>query len=346
MRLIEYLEHARKLENDIYLCDVTINNLENRILELEREREQKINKVNIMMQDPPRLKSTSISKPEQPKNNISCGCAVVLCTVIGLPLGLLFLIYSVLGLVSVSLGTPATTGEIILLIVLGIISPFIVSYPLISVIRDKKSEQKDYENMLEKYEEECCQKQQEYEFNCNEHNQTIQYWKTDIENSHYDDRIANIRKSIAEIQNIKNSLKIPLEKVYSYNIVYPKYRELVPITMFCEYLASGRCNTLEGHEGAYNIYENELRQNIIISKLDTIASKLNSIRSSQYLLYTAISDSNRLSGQIINSISSYSDQQARANALQELSNKAILDSNRALQELGQKSLDELKKING
>ena len=35
-----------------------------------------------------------------------------------------------------------------------------------------------------------------------------------------------------------------------------------------------------------------------------------------------------------------------AMALQELSNKAILDSNCALQELGQKSLDELKKING
>ena len=45
MRLIEYLEHARKLENDIYLCDVTINNLENKISELEREREDRVQRL-------------------------------------------------------------------------------------------------------------------------------------------------------------------------------------------------------------------------------------------------------------------------------------------------------------
>ena len=59
-----------------------------------------------------------------------------------------------------------------------------------------------------------------------------------------------------------------LVSFYSKNIIYPKYRGLVPIAAFYEYFNSGRCDTLTGHEGAYNIYETEIRMNIIIAKLD------------------------------------------------------------------------------
>ena len=38
--------------------------------------------------------------------------------------------------------------------------------------------------------------------------------------------------------------------------------------MFDEYLQSGRCYTLEGHEGAYNLYEEEKFKEIILTKLD------------------------------------------------------------------------------
>ncbi|MBE6610114.1 MAG: hypothetical protein E7634_05565 [Ruminococcaceae bacterium] len=202
-----------------------------------------------------------------------------------------------------------------------------------------------YRLELKKYKEECIKAENEYKRKLEDFEQEIQEIRAFVNSGHYEKQSANIRTSIQEIQKTRNDISLALSHVYAYNVVYPKYRELVPVTMFCEYLASGRCDALEGHEGAYNIYENELRQNIIISKLDTIASKLDSIRSSQYLLYTAISDSNRISNQMVDSISAYSDQQARANALQELSNKAILDSNRALQDLGQKTLDEIKKFN-
>jgi hypothetical protein len=57
-----------------------------------------------------------------------------------------------------------------------------------------------------------------------------------------------------------------------------------------EYLDSGRCSALEGPDGAYNLYESELRQNYIISKLDTIINQLDMIRENQYYLYTAMQD--------------------------------------------------------
>lgn len=81
-------------------------------------------------------------------------------------------------------------------------------------------------------------------------------------------------------------------------ILYPKYRDLVPVTMFIEYLDSGRCSRLEGHEGAYNIYENEARLNLIITKLDVIIQQLDVIRENQYYLYQTLVEIDRKSDSI------------------------------------------------
>ena len=84
-----------------------------------------------------------------------------------------------------------------------------------------------------------------------------------------------------------------LAQFYSKGIVYQKYHGLVPITMFCEYIASGRCTTLTGHEGAYNIYENEIRLDLILTKLDDIIEQLKQIKQRQYMLADLIEKSNR-----------------------------------------------------
>ncbi len=77
--------------------------------------------------------------------------------------------------------------------------------------------------------------------------------------------------------------------------------------MFCEYFESGRCTTLEGHEGAYNIYENEIRLNLIITKLDDIITRLDRIQSNQYMLANMLGDCTRQ----IARLSDAADQQIR-----------------------------------
>ncbi len=100
-------------------------------------------------------------------------------------------------------------------------------------------------------------------------------------------------EEITRIDRVSIQLKSTLNEYYSKNIIYPKYqRNIVALCQFYEYLDSGRCSSLEGHEGAYNIYEMELRQNIIISKLDTVISRLDSIQKNQYYLYQEISKCN------------------------------------------------------
>lgn len=102
-----------------------------------------------------------------------------------------------------------------------------------------------------------------------------------------------INRELAIIQYNISQTEQALEQYYSMDIIYAKYRHsLVAISSFYEYLSSRRCYSLEGPDGAYNIFETEIRQNIIIQKLDEAIRKLDQIKENQYMLYSAIQDSN------------------------------------------------------
>ena len=94
-------------------------------------------------------------------------------------------------------------------------------------------------------------------------------------------------------------LKESVEKMYEANIIFPKYRNLVAITAINEYLLSGRCDKLEGPDGAYNLYEMELRQNIIVSQLSNIIENLEQIKNNQFSLYQEIQKTNCIIGEIL-----------------------------------------------
>ena len=83
-----------------------------------------------------------------------------------------------------------------------------------------------------------------------------------------------------------------LKKYYDMGFIYPKYRGLVPICTICEYLDSGRCFSLLGHEGAYNLYESEIRMNTIIGKLDDVIDRLDDISANQRMLAQELRQSN------------------------------------------------------
>lgn len=78
----------------------------------------------------------------------------------------------------------------------------------------------------------------------------------------------------------------------SLNIVFPKYLDILALSTIYEYILVGRCTGLTGPNGAYNLYESELRQNIIISKLDVVIEKLEDIKQNQYMAYQMLSDIN------------------------------------------------------
>ncbi len=120
-----------------------------------------------------------------------------------------------------------------------------------------------------------------------------------IVNKNYD----AAKKAVLQMNEPYDNANQILQQLYDFDIIFPKYRNMVAMCTIFEYFESGRCTELGGPNGAYNLYESELRQNLIISKLDTIIDKLEEIKENQYLLYSEIRNTNNLLEGIGNDVS-------------------------------------------
>lgn len=109
---------------------------------------------------------------------------------------------------------------------------------------------------------------------------------------YYDQLIAQQEKKLADTRRL-------LQGAYDKGLLYGKYRNFVAVCSICEYLESGRCSELGGPDGAYNLFEQEIRANMVITQLGSILSKLDRIQANQAMLYDAISTGNRLTSQLI-----------------------------------------------
>lgn len=100
-----------------------------------------------------------------------------------------------------------------------------------------------------------------------------------------------------------------LNQYYSLDIIYKKYRGLIPVATIYEYFEAGLCTELTGHEGAYLIYERQLQANIIIGKLDQIIDRLDEIAANQRVLAQSIQTSNRMIDSMSKSVQSMVEKQ-------------------------------------
>lgn len=90
--------------------------------------------------------------------------------------------------------------------------------------------------------------------------------------------------AIAQMKKERSATEVLLKQYYDVGVVHPKYQTIPALTAICEYLDTGRCTALTGPNGAYNIYEAEQRQDLILSKLDTVIAKLEKIEQNQVLM--------------------------------------------------------------
>lgn len=101
---------------------------------------------------------------------------------------------------------------------------------------------------------------------------------------------------IEELKYRKAETMKLLNRVYSLGVVQKKYCNFIAIGTLYEYFANGRTVSLEltpNDKGAYNLYEEESRMEKVITRLDIVVSRLNSIRTMQSFIYNAITDSQR-----------------------------------------------------
>lgn len=113
-------------------------------------------------------------------------------------------------------------------------------------------------------------------------------------------RIINSELNLLKNQNMRS--RQYLQQIYAKNVIFPKYRSLIFVCSLYEYICSGLCSVLEGHDGAYYILEMNIRLDRIITQNDLILAKLDAIIHYQYMLYSVIQDSTRQITDILNSI--------------------------------------------
>ncbi|MBQ8232984.1 MAG: hypothetical protein IJZ34_13835 [Lachnospiraceae bacterium] len=89
-----------------------------------------------------------------------------------------------------------------------------------------------------------------------------------------------------------------LEVLYDYNIIHDDYKyDIVAICSFYQYFDKKRTLSLgfdskTGDKGAYNIYEEEKRLGIIISKLDDVLNKLDMVIENQRTIADTLNQAN------------------------------------------------------
>lgn len=185
----------------------------------------------------------------------------------------------------------------------------------------KRQQNKEYEKAFEEYKRRRIEADREYQQELSRHNQLVaeaeREAKTEAELTYLFN--TSIDRQIACIEDQKLATKAVLQRIYDMDIVYIKYRSLIPITRFCEYLDSGLRTELGGANGMYDFYERELMSNQIVGglhminealdhidstlgtvsgQLGAVSGQLSDVQKNQMMLYQEISTCNERAGQI------------------------------------------------
>lgn len=115
-----------------------------------------------------------------------------------------------------------------------------------------------------------------------------------------------IQKLTTEYENyIKPNLlasKMLLEKLYSQNIIHSKYRDFISIAQLYDYINIGRCNKLDGPDGAYNMFEQENNAGLLMSELDMSLFKLEKFESTMFTLVDLLKQNDKITSNIFTEI--------------------------------------------
>lgn len=148
---------------------------------------------------------------------------------------------------------------------------------------------------------EAIQKQKDYESR-----KQVVIEKNKILRSNYDDIIRQCNESYSNIYYTMkpqiDETRRMLDRLYELNYVYPKYCTLPALTSIYEYFMTGRCTELTGPNGAYNLYEDEVRKDTVISQLNTVIQNLEAIKNNQYMLYQQVKSIQENTGAIVSEL--------------------------------------------
>ena len=142
----------------------------------------------------------------------------------------------------------------------------------------KKREEKEYPQQIERYNKECRNVDETNESNLKKYNSDLECWNK------------SRAESMSVIDSHYQNTKRLLFALYKKGVIYEKYQTLPALTSIYEYFLTGRCEELSGAHGAYNVYEDEVRKDTVISQLNAVIENLEQIKQNQYMLYQTVKE--------------------------------------------------------
>ena len=173
-------------------------------------------------------------------------------------------------------------------------------------------------------------------------NEVVQYHRARVDSgrqtSHWLQPMIDIsRRDVANIGVTLNNTKILLAQLYSLDIIYHKYRNIVAVASILEYLESGSCTTLEGHEGAYYKFDgeyilNKIRDdlNMIMVNQELMLNELKEIKRVNYMLYSALNETNSNIARLTGAVNNMNDAMASHQEAIEFNTRCTANATRTL----------------
>lgn len=175
------------------------------------------------------------------------------------------------------------------LILLSFVAPAVKTYCFVAA---RKKETNDNKKLLKQYQLQLSKYKEMIEKN---------YSLRQQDEANRNTKTAFLLSQQKEVEKGLAESKDCLQKIYAKNIIFPKYRNFAMVASLYEYVSAGRCSTLEGPEGAYNILEMEMRLDRITCQLDQVITHLDKIQKNQFMLFSAVQDANCQMGKILES---------------------------------------------
>ncbi len=170
---------------------------------------------------------------------------------------------------------------------------FAVIFGLCAVINsNKKAEHED--NVQDKYRQ--ALKTYEREMEAYQQNRTV-----------IDTKRTTLTNIIAGYESTKASIEKKLNELYSRGVIHERFRNIIAVNQIREYLEMGVCDELEGANGAYALYFQDIRTEKICNSIhelqQALASSMNNLAMAQSRLVYEIRQTNSNLQALNNSIS-------------------------------------------
>ena len=283
--LTEYLQYAAELESSVYRQEMTIQQANND-LQFPYPNEKYISK--------PSNAADRMTKPTPPVLKHTGKFLYYFFFFIGLLWTVIFGIELIPFLLLEFSFTILILWAIPFLMSLAIALHYKGKYDIDKMIDTKRSQ--EYNRDLEEYDKALDAANQKYQEDLVLYRKECEAAQEEY-NKAYAIAVQNFaiaKEAVSQLDLPFKETKEALQQLYSKDIIFPKYRNMVAMCTMYEYFVTGRCTELGGPDGAYNMYETELRQNLIINHLDTIVDNLENIKQNQYTLYQEMCKTNNI----------------------------------------------------